>query len=68
MASILVIAHSVIVTDSMGMQAYFTPADSASEVEMKYLQLLGVCTRAPEEIVARLILMGISVSVNCYCM
>lgn len=52
----------------MGMQAYFAPADSPTEVDMKYIQLLGACTRAPEEIVARLILMGISVSVNSYYM
>lgn len=68
MASIPVIAYNVVVTELMGMQAYFTPADSPTEVDMKYIQLLGACTRAPEEIVARLILMGISVSVNCYYM
>jgi hypothetical protein len=68
MASILVIAYNVVVTDSMGMHTYFTPADSPTEVDMKYIQLLGACTRAPEGIVARLILMGIYVSVNCYYM
>jgi hypothetical protein len=42
------------------MQVYFPHGDGADEVEINYIQLLGACTRAPEEIVARLFLMGIS--------
>jgi hypothetical protein len=44
------------------MQVYFPHGDGADEVEINYIQLLGACTRAPEEIVAQLFLMGISVS------
>ncbi|KAG0612970.1 hypothetical protein M758_6G066600 [Ceratodon purpureus] len=41
-------------------EAYFTYVDPAMETESKCVKLMGACTRAPEEIVARLILMGIS--------
>lgn len=41
-------------------EAYFSHVDPAMDAESKCVKLLGACTRAPEEIVARLILMGIS--------
>lgn len=43
-------------------QVYYSTSDNVSETDLVSLRLLSMCMPAPEEILARLILMAISVS------
>lgn len=45
-------------------QVYFGSSENISEVDLISFRLLSSCLPAPEEILARLILMAISVSTN----